>query len=91
MKAFRWLLIASGFAWITYVSKVNEIVPRVGWLDKMAEEYPAEKTYRCGDVIEAMRRNSLHIQDHQTSPMWGALAMLVGAFFLTIRRSEGPP
>ena len=88
MRTVGWIIVIAGFAWISCVDKLNQIVARVGWRDKMSEEYPPDRTYQLNDINDVRRRNSLHIEAHQSSALWGGILMLVGVLVLEVTHAK---
>ena len=87
MKAWGWVLLIGGFAWIAFVAILNPITARHGWSDEMAN-YKQRDSYTRDEVFDAMRRVAEYIQATQWSPLWGGVAMLLGATLTSFSKGK---
>jgi hypothetical protein len=78
MKTVGWLLLVGGLAWIVFVSVWNPIVTRRVLSVEMAR-YNQRESYTRNEVFDAMRGVEERIRSAQKDPLWGGIAMFIGA------------
>jgi hypothetical protein len=88
VKAWGWIFLIGGFAWIVFVAATNPIMTsRMGWLNEM-EPYLLRDHYTSAEVYDAMSRVGNTIKSKQRSPLWGGLAMLFGATLTSFSKGK---
>jgi hypothetical protein len=82
MRALGWTMMGGGFLCVAYVSIYNPLHLRAAH----AHEYSISRqpNYTRAELQESLTRLMRDIERRQISPVWGGVAMLAGALWLTV-------